>query len=312
MFAAVMTGDAPECASFPDPEPCDGAVVVDVLAAALTRFDVMVATGRHYFAAPPKPFVLGREGVARLEDGRRVYFGVHSTLPPFGSMAQRTLVDPQYTMEVPDGVSDALAAALGNAGLAAWLPLSWRAGMKAGERVLVLGATGTSGAIAVAAAKLLGADHIVAAGRDSERLEQARALGADAIVNLAEGGDLSRRYLDAAGGPVDVVLDYLCGAPAESAIGALAEGGRMVLIGTTVSPTLGVAGGTLRRASADIMGFAYYHAPMPEQRAAYRALAQHAAEGRIVMDIEPVDLADVGAAWTRMAQGSRRRQVVLP
>ena len=313
MLAAILTaGGKPDCGSFDAPVARDGAAVVEVKAAALARFDIAVASGRHYIKPPPGRFVLGREGVGRLADGRRVYFNCQSCLWPFGSMAERSLVDPRCLLEVPDGPGDALAAALGNAGLAAWLPLSWRARLQPGETVLVVGATGLSGLIAVAAARLLGAGRVVAAGRDPQMLERCGTLGADAIVNLATASDLGAAYAAAARGPIDVVLDYLCGPPAEAALEALGKGGRMVHIGTTVAAHMKLPGQSLRRSSADILGFAYYHAPIEAQQAAYTALCRHAAEGRIGIDFDAMPLAEVRQAWDRQIAGSRRRLVLVP
>ncbi|MFM9971789.1 MAG: zinc-binding alcohol dehydrogenase family protein [Burkholderiales bacterium] len=308
----MTVGAQPSYDSFDEPVARDGAVRVDVLAAALTRVDIVVAAGRHYTHPPAGRFVLGREGVGTLDDGRRVYFNFKSCLGPFGSMAEQTLVDPQYLLDVPEGVPDALAAALGNAGLAAWLPLSWRARLQPGETVLVIGATGLSGLIAIAAARLQGAGHIIAAGRDAASLEKCRALGADATVNLSANPDLTAAYASAAGRPIDVVLDYLCGRPAEAAIETIAEGGRMVHIGSTVAAQMTLPGGTLRRTSADILGFAYYHAPMETQQEAYKALCEHAAAGRIAIDIETLPLARVCEAWDRQLAGLRKRLVLIP
>jgi NADPH:quinone reductase-like Zn-dependent oxidoreductase len=227
-------------------------------------------------------------------------------------MAERALVDLRCLLEVPDGTSDALAAALGNAGLAAWLPLSWRAPLQPGETVLVIGATGLSGQIAVAAARLLGAGRIVAAGRNPEALARCRTLGADAIVDLSAASDLASAYGQAAGRPIDIALDYLCGPPAEAVLEALAPGGRIVHIGTTVAAEMKLSGQSLRRTSADILGFAYYHAPIEAQQAAYASLCRHAAEGRIVIDFESLPLTKVREAWDRQLAGSRKRLVLLP
>ena len=192
MQAAVMKDDQrPVYDRFAEPEAIDGAVVVKVLAAALTGLDKVVARRAHYVTMPEGPFVLGREGVARRSDGRRIYFNLNAPVAPFGSMAERALIDPRFAFPVPDGVADDTAAALGNAGLAAWLGLSWRGRMRPGETVLILGATGVSGLIAVTAAKRLGAGRVVAAGRNREALQRARRLGADGIVDAC-GGDGSR------------------------------------------------------------------------------------------------------------------------
>ena len=119
--------------------------------------------------------------VVARDGGKRIYFNVNAPVGPFGSMAERTLIDPKFSFPVPDGVADDVAAALGNAGLAAWLALSWRARLRPGETVLILGATGISGLIAVTAAKQLGAGRIIAAGRNRDALARAKRLGELAV-----------------------------------------------------------------------------------------------------------------------------------
>jgi NADPH2:quinone reductase len=312
MQAAVMKDDQrPVYDRFAEPEAIDGAVVVEVLAAALTGLDKVVARRVHYVKMPDGPFVLGREGVARRGDGRRIYFNLKAPVAPFGSMAERTLIDPRFAFAIPDGVADDTAAALGNAGLAAWLGLSWRGRMRPGETVLILGATGVSGLIAVTAAKRLGAGRVIAAGRNRDALQRAKRLGADEIVMLA-AADLVAAYRDAAGGAVDVVMDYVCGAPAEAALEVLATYGRLVHIGTRAGPAMTVPGATARRNCIDVMGFGYYHAPIETQAEAYAELCRVAASGEIALDVETRPLSEIGAAWDAHAAGSRRRQVLIP
>jgi NADPH2:quinone reductase len=283
-----------------------------VRAAALTGFDKAVARRLHYFKMPDGPFVVGREGVARRSDGARVYFNLNAPVAPFGSMAERALIDPRFSFPVPDVVADDVAAALGNAGLAAWLALSWRARVRSGETVLILGATGVSGLIAVTAAKRLGAGRVVAAGRNRDALERAKRLGADETVDLAATADLAAAYRDAAAGAVDVVIDYVCGAPGEAALETLATHGRLVHIGTMAGPAMTLRGTTIRRTSGDVLGFAYYHAPIELQAQAYADLCRLAAAGEIALDVEPRPLADIAAAWDAGAAGNRRRQVLVP
>jgi NADPH:quinone reductase-like Zn-dependent oxidoreductase len=310
--AAVMDGgERPSYGEFAEPQAAASARVVEVRAAALSGLDRAIAQRRHYLQMPDGPFVLGREGVAHERDGRRIYFNVNAPVGPFGSMAERTLIDPKFSFPVPDGVADDVAAALGNAGLAAWLALSWRACLKRGETVLILGATGVSGLIGVTAAKQLGAGRVVAAGRNREALARAKRLGADATVDLA-AGDLIAAYRAAAGGAVDVVIDNVFGAPGEAALEVLNLHGRLVHLGTMAGQTMTLRGAAIRRPSADIMGFAYYHAPMDLQAQAYGELARLAAAGMIEIDVETRPLSDIDAAWDSRAAGSRRRQVLIP
>jgi NADPH:quinone reductase-like Zn-dependent oxidoreductase len=311
--AAVMhDAKRPVYTSFAEPQANAGSVMVTVRAAALTGFDRAVARRAHYFKMPDGPFVVGKEGVAQHSGGKRVYFNVNAPVAPFGSMAERTLIDARFSFPVPDAVPDEIAAALGNPGLAAWLALSWRAELRPGETVLILGATGISGLIAVSAAKRLQAGRVIAAGRNRDALERGKRLGADATVELAGTTGLIGAYREAARGNVDVVLDYICGAPAEAALEVLGVDGRLVHIGTRAAPAMNVLGATARRVSANILGFAYYHAPIETQALAYTELCRMAAAGEIALDIEMRPLSQIEAAWDTDEAGSRRRQVLVP
>ena len=298
----------PVYTSFVEPQANAASIVVAVRAAALTGLDRAVARRAHYFKMPDGPFVLGKEGVAQHRDGKRVYFNVNAPVAAFGSMAERTLIDARFSFPVPDQI----AAALGNPGLAAWLALSWRAGLRPGQTVLILGATGISGLIAVSAAKRLRAGRVIAAGRNRDALERSKRLGADAIVELAGTSDLVGAYREAARGNVDVVLDYICGAPAEAALEVLSVDGRLVHIGTRAAPAMNVLGATARRVCANILGFAYYHAPIETQALAYTELCRMAVAGEIALDIETRPLSQIEVAWDTDEAGSRPRQVLVP
>src|ERR1043166_7542409 len=297
-------GERPIYGEFAEPQATAGAQVVEVRAAALSGLDRAIARRLHYLKMPDGPFVVGREGVARERDGRRIYFNVNAPVGPFGSMAERSLIDPKFSFPVPDGVADDVAAALGNAGLAAWLALSWRARLKPGETVLILGATGVSGLIAVTAAKQLGAGRVIAAGRNHAGLARAQPLGAEATVDLA-AGDLVAAYRDAGGEAVDVVIDNVFGAPGEAALEVLALNGRLVHLGTMAVQSI------TPRGSADIIGFAYYHAPMELQAQAYGELCRLAVAGELEIDVETRPLSEVATAWDARAAGNRRRQVLI-
>jgi NADPH2:quinone reductase len=286
--------------------------VVDVRAAALTNLDVAVAEGRHYFSPGIHPAVVGREAVVLTADGVRLFLNCKAIPIPFGSMAERAIADLRYGLPVPDGVSDALAAALGNAGLAAWLAVSWRAKLQPGEKALVLGATGTSGRIAVAAASILGAGHIVAVGRDQVGLEKAKALGAHEVVALTADMDMEAAFRHALDGRADVVLDFLNGPPAEAALQVMATGGRMVQSGSMLARGIHLPAQLARRESLDVLGFAYYHAPLEEQINVYERLCLAAMDGRIEVDCASLPLADFSEAWRQQKSGSKRRFVLHP
>lgn len=307
MRAAILheAGVDPEVGDFQDPTPRDGNVVVDVAVAGVNPIDVRLASGQ--LGRPRTPHVVGLEGVGTLADGSRVYFG--SSVWPFGSWAERTLIDPARAYPVPDGLADELAVAIGIAGIAAWLPLAHHANVQTGESVLVLGATGTVGRIAVQVAKLLGAGRVVAAARDAGALREIERLGADASVVLG-GDDDAQALKDAGGNGFDVVIDPLYGAPFEAALGATAIGARIVTIGESAGPAASVPFRALQGRTHIGHGNGMISADAP--RDAYAKLAEHAAAGRIDVEIERYRLDRAADAWRAQTASPRRKLVVVP
>jgi len=313
MHAAVVEEyGTPRHRTFREPVAGAGEVVVEVAAAGVNPVDVSKAAGTFYAGRARLPFVAGGEGVGRLADGRRVWFD--QPVHPFGSMAERAVALEAGLLPVPDGLDDGVAVALGIAGLAGWLPLSWRAGLAAGETVLVLGATGVVGRIAVQAAKLLGAGRVVAAGRDADALARAEEAGADATVRFdgeVAGADLTDAFRAAAGGDVDVVVDPLWGEPAAAALGALGSGGRLIQIGQSAGAQAPIASAPIRGKLAEIRGHTNFLAPQEEKAAAYAAMCEHALAGRLAVDVERLPLAAVEAAWERLRAGAGGTKLVL-
>ena len=313
MRAAILREyDAtPELGEFDDPQADGGTVAADVLAAGLNPVDIRKAAGVFPLAPkPPLPSVAGWEGVARLEDGSRVYFV--DPPPPQGALAERTLVDLSATHPVPEGVEDGVAVALGIAGLAGWLALTWSAKLREGESVLVLGATGTVGQVAVQGAKLLGASRVVAAGRNESGLARAAELGADATVRLG-GDDLAKRFREAAGdaGGFDVVVDPLWGEPGVAAMEAAKRFTRHVALGQSAGMHASVSVATVRNKPLTIVGHTNYAIPFEDQQAAYAEMCEHAAAGRLTADVEATPLDDVASAWERLRAGSPGTKLVV-
>jgi NADPH:quinone reductase-like Zn-dependent oxidoreductase len=311
MRAAVLSDyeHPPQAGEFDDPSAADGSVVVEVGVAGINPIDLYTAAG-NLPQKPPLPSVVGREGVGRV-DGKRVYFD--QPLPPFGSMAERVPAASDSLIEVPEGVDDGLAVSFGISGLAAWLGLEWRGRLESGETVLVLGASGVVGQIAVQAARLLGAGKVVAAARSEEGLARARdELGADAAVRIDAGDDLADRFREAAGGGVDLVVDPVWGPAAVAAIEALGERGRLVQIGNASGPVTEVPARPIRNSIRSIVGHTNFAAPHEVKEPAYRTMCRHAAAGELVVPVEEVPLADVGDAWRRQAEGPGRKLVVRP
>ncbi|HEY3864732.1 MAG TPA: zinc-binding dehydrogenase [Solirubrobacteraceae bacterium] len=310
MRAAVLREyGVPSPGDFEEPAAGPGEAVVEVLAAGLNPVDVAICAGRFYAGKPPLPSVAGREGVGTL-DGERVYFD--APIAPFGSMAERALVDPSSTYAVPDGLDEGVAVALGISGLAAWLALTWRANVQPGEHVLVLGASGVLGQIAVQAAKLLGAARVVAAARSAEGLERCLALGADAAVRLGEPDDLPAALREAAEGRIDVVIDPVFGDPFVAAVNAASFGARIVQIGAGAGAEAMVPSAPIRGKMLVLMGHTNFAAPPAVKREAYGKLAAAAARGEIVVDVDRIPLEQVAEAWDRLAAGSHRKLVLVP
>jgi NADPH:quinone reductase len=312
MRAAVIheLGSSPEVGDVAEP----GGDVVAIVAAPLNPIDVAVSRGVLATGHPELPYVPGCEAVGRRADDRLVWiFGGALGRTANGALAERAAIGDAHAIEIPEGADPALAAALGIAGLAGWLPFAWRAPLSGGESVLVLGASGSVGLVAVQAAKLLGAARVVAAGRSKAGLERAAALGADATLRLDEHDDLVAAFRDAFGGDgPSYVFDPLWGAPAAAAVQAAAPGATIVNLGQSAGATSDLASGPVRFKNLSILGhtnFALSHDELVEH---YSRLVGHAMAGEITLEVERVPLDDVADAWARQADGPGTKLVVVP
>jgi NADPH:quinone reductase-like Zn-dependent oxidoreductase len=311
MRAAVVNEfGAPSYGPFDEPTAGDGQLVLDVLAAGVNHVDLAKCGGAFYRAVPPFPWVAGSDGVGRTKDGRRAYFD--ETIAPFGAMAERTLVSADRLFDVAEGVEDAVAAALGNAGLAAWLSLRWAAELQPGESVLVLGATGAVGSLAVQVARLARAGRVVGSAPASPRLRRLLELGADEVVESDPNDSLGRRMRAAAPPGFDVVVDPVWGEPALAALGAAAHGCRHIQVGHVSAPTITLRAAALRENRVSLIGFATFHVPIELRRSAYLDLTDCAARGEIEVDLETLPLSEVERAWREQAAGPVRKLVIVP
>jgi NADPH2:quinone reductase len=312
-------GGLPETAETAAPERDSGRALVQIHAVPLNPIDVALASGKHYLGPPETPYVPGSEGVGTiveadsLEPGTRVYISDDGLggRGRDGTLAELATVAEEEALELPDGVSDELAAACGTAGVAGWLPVVWRAQVGPGDRVLVLGGTGTVGLAAVQAARLQGAERIVAAGRRPEGLEDAREAGAHAVVRLDEP-DLARALKEAAGGAgPTVVIDPLWGDPLVAATEAAAPGARIVQIGQSAGPAATLASGVVRGKQLEIYGYSNFVVPAEDRRAAYAKLVSHAARGEVGFPIETYPFDGASDAWERQVRGPGAKLVVF-
>lgn len=293
-FVLERAGAEPRLRETPPPDAAAaeqvGGRVVPVHAAGVNPVDLKMADD----PARPTPRVVGNEAVVLL-DGRRCY--AERTLAPHGSFAEWAVVDPAIPIPLPDDVPDDAALAVGIAGLASWLALARTAALGPGETVLVLGATGAVGRIAVQAARLLGAGRVVAAGRNATRLAELSALGADATVPLTGGPDDTAALLDASDGGVDVVLDVLYGEPMVVALGAVRQGGRVVTVGSAAGTTAAVPFATIRGRS--LLTHSNQLTDPAPRREGYLRLLEHLRRGEISVETEVLPLAEAAAAWSR-------------
>lgn len=319
MNAAVLhsLGTTPKYDAFSDPVAAEGEAVIRVHAASLKSVDKQIAQGTHYASPRELPVVCGVDGVGVLENGNRVYFA--GPRRPFGAMAEIAPVRRAQCFDLPDTIDDAVAAALLNPAVSAWLSLSHRAKLQRGETLLILGATGVTGRLAIQVGKILGAKRVVAVGRNEEILRTLPDFGADATVSLRSTGNELRESITAElrGSGIHVILDYLWGNPAEQVLAALSQSEfaeiqyetRFVQVGESAGTRIQLPAAILRSRAVTIMGTAGIP-PWEILMDAMQQVLRLGAEGRLRMDIEPVPLRDVESAWNRELPG--RRVVFIP
>lgn len=311
MKAAVVfdLNEGPVWADFSEPQPAVGQLLIDVRAAAISHVVKGRASGHHYSFDGTLPFVVGIDGVGMTPDGQRVYFAFPSA--PFGSMAQRAPVALQNCLALPDELDDISAAAMANPGMSAWAALVKRAQFQAGETVLINGATGSAGQLAVQIARYLGARKIIATGRNTQTLT---ALAADECIDLtADEQTLSAQFAAASAGQVDVIVDYLWGRSAELLLPALAKYApgdkpvRYVQVGSLAGADIALNGAVLRAAPLQLMGSGIGSLTMSQLLAATGEMLQAAVPGHFTIATTPLPLRDVAAAWPR--DNSQKRTV---
>jgi NADPH:quinone reductase-like Zn-dependent oxidoreductase len=305
MKAAIVVeaGKAPVYGDFKEPVPANGEVQVTVSAAALSNVVKSRASGTHYSSSGQLPFVVGIDGVGRLEDGRRVYFVLPKA--PFGSMSEKTVIRPSQCVSLPDDLDDVTAAAIANPGMSAWAAFKERAKLTAGETVLVNGASGTAGRLAVQIAKYMGARKVVATGRNAEALRALPVLGADVTIPLGDAGDAFEDALKEqfAGDGIDVVLDYLWGPSAERIIIAGAKAGkdavpiRFVHVGSVSAPNITLPSAALRSSAITLMGSGIGSIPVDRIVKSIDDLMRATVPGAFEIATKTFPLSEVERVW---------------
>jgi NADPH:quinone reductase-like Zn-dependent oxidoreductase len=318
MKAAVVTsfGEPPRYGPFEVPQPQeDEQLLVDVLAVGLHPRVRTGAAGAHYTSSGRLPMVPGIDAVGRREDGTHIYFAADDHLS--GTMAEKAVADRRRSIELPGEVDVATVAAAMNPAMSSWVALRRRVTLQPGQSVLVLGATGNAGTMAVQIAKRLGAGHVVAAGRNRERLDALPSVGADTTVRLDDDPEASSERLAAAAADVDIVVDYLWGPPAQHAITALltARPDRSraldwIQIGAIAGPAIELPSVALRSANLRLQGSGQGSVSGAAYLAELPSLVEELHAGRIAVNAVPRPLAEVEAAWLHPDRPGERTVLV--
>lgn len=324
MKAAIIpaAGQRPIYGDFHEPAASEGMELIQVSAAALSPFSKSRSSGSHYSSKGGFPSVAGADGVGRTALGPRVYFALPEA--PYGALAETSLVRAAQCVVIPDGLDDVTAAALANPGMSAWAALVERAALQPGETVLINGATGTAGTLAVQIAKYLGAGRVIATGRNQTELQQLLRLGADAVIPFtlgdarARGAEEYEQALSTAfAGGIHVVLDYLWGESAKTIIAAIArsvEDGvpvRFVQVGgASGEENIQLPSAALRSSAIQLMGSGVKSVPLPRLLNAIRHVFEAAVPAKLQIAIKTMPLSAIEEAWD--APGKPRVVFTIP
>jgi len=311
MKAAIVTaiGKSPVLGEFHEPSAIPGAEVITVSAAALSQFSKSRSTGRHYSSEDAFPVVAGADGVGRTKDGRRVYFVLPEA--PYGALAEKCLVLTKQCVEVPDDLDDVTAAAIANPGMSAWAALVERAALQPGETVLVNGATGSAGHLAVQLAKYLGAGKVIATGRNEEELQELLSWGADVVIPFSLGVlhpsgakhyEQALKEVFAVG--IHVVIDYLWGESARTIIVAIAKAVedatpvRFVHVGgASGDEDISLPGAALRSSAIQLMGSGLKSLPLPKLFDSIRRILKAVGPAKLRITTKIMPLSEIEEAW---------------
>lgn len=322
VMAAVIVGPGvePRVGRIALPPRKHGTSLVSVLAAPLNPLDLLIASGNFHSVRHETAYTPGSECVGvvlesdRFPAGTRVY-GVSRPSPNTpGTFAARTLMTDEDLLELPGEIDPVVAAAVGNSGIAAYLPLIEDAGLRAGDNVLILGATGAVGQIAIQLARRKGAGRIVAVARNGQALQRLLSLGADDIVEIRTGesaADLAARMRMACKS-VDVVLDALFGVPLEAALEVCAPRARVVNIGNMAGEVAAIPAGLLRGRQITISGFAGIHISLQAKRAGLKWLWEAIARDELNLPVTTYPLAQFATAWQDQQASPYGKCVIVP
>jgi NADPH:quinone reductase-like Zn-dependent oxidoreductase len=312
MKAALVKGPGatPVYADFTEPTVTEGTARIAVAASALSHITRSRASGNHYSSSGEFPLVPGMDGVGTLEDGKRVYFVLPEA--PFGGMADYCLVKQQRCIALPPELDDVTAAAIAIPGMSSWAAFVERAKLVKGETVLINGATGSSGSLAVQIAKCLGAGKVIATGRNALALQTLQTLGADVTISLTQDAaaiesEFQTHFRDGVG----VVLDYLWGQSAEQLLAAAAHVApdavpiRFIQIGAISGSTISLPSAILRSTAIELMGSGIGSIPMPRIFHAITQVLHAAVPGGLKIATKTVPLSEVEKHWADVDDRAR-------
>lgn len=323
MKAAVIyeKGELPQYLDFPTPQPQnENEILVNVKAVAIKHFDKGIASGTHYASAKPREGgkVIGGDGVCVLPNGKRVYaIGVS------GMLADQAIINTQRCVEVPDSVDDATAAALPNAIFGTAMGIKFKANISPGDVVLINGATGFTGRVAVQIAKYYGASKIFVTGRNTQSLTDLLGLGADEAVSVLQEDDQFQTAIENIhrATPIHIVIDYLWGRTAELILAALkGDGGftsrtRYVSIGSMAGDLINLSAASLRSTDIQLTGSglgSWSREQISELFSSILpAMFALAAEGRLVVETVQVPITNISNLWHLDVTDGKRLVVTI-
>lgn len=312
--AIVHAFDAlPRYGAFEEPAAAADEIAVTVSAVGLHQIVKSLAAGKHYGSTGELPFVPGIDGVGKLADGTRVYFGIVRS--PFGSFAEHSLTTRAMYWPAPESLDDATIAAMMNPAMSSWAALTARTQFTTAENVLILGATGVAGQLAVQITKRLGAKRVVAVGRNAESLRECERFGADAVISLLQRREelVSSLRREFAENKIDTVLDYLWGGPAEILLEAISQKGlrhaasriRYLQIGSSAGPTISLPAATLRSSGLEMYGSGFGSVSMERIFQSLVEFLKEAAKEPFQMKVKTAPLRDIESLWNKQEPGER-------
>lgn len=323
MKAAILEklGEAPKFKEFIDPKiQNENELLMEVKAAAVKNLDKIRASGKHYASHKELPAVVGMDGVGFLEDGTRIY--AHGIS---GMIAEKAIIDKNRYTKIPDQLDLKTAAALPNAVLGAAMAIKVRGEIKPGQNILINGATGVTGQLAVQIAKHYKAKTIIATGRNLENLEKAKIYGADKIISLNQDNEAISEQLSTIHKetPIDLVIDYLWGNPMELIINAVKGGGlnnftkkvRIVTVGSMAGENINLSSGVLRSSDIEILGSGFGSLSQEDLKLYDNEILpemfQLAAEGKLKIDVIEGNIKDIEILWNQKIEPGKRLVITI-